>query len=233
MGKLINLMGREFNRLTVIKRVENDKNKNAQWLCKCNCGSLEPIIATTGSLNSGNTQSCGCLQVERLRDTVKKYNTYDLTGKYGIGYTFKDEEFYFDLEDFDLIKDHCWHINRDGYVIFHYEDKTIFMHRLVMNCPDDMDVDHIFHKEYDNRKKELRLVNKTQNQMNKSMQSNNTSGVVGVTWDKSRDKWMAKINVYNKCINLGRFDKFDNAVRARKEAEIKYFGEYRLKEKGG
>ena len=46
----------------------------------------------------------------------KKYNTYDLTGEYGIGYTSKDEEFYFDLEDYDKIKDYCWRITMQGYV---------------------------------------------------------------------------------------------------------------------
>ena len=42
-----------------------------------------------------------------MSETFKKYNTYDLSGEYGIGYTSKGEEFYFDLDDYDKIKDYC------------------------------------------------------------------------------------------------------------------------------
>ena len=47
----------------------------------------------------------------------KKYNKYDLTGKFGIGYTSKGEEFYFDLEDYDKIKNHLWYKDKDGGLI--------------------------------------------------------------------------------------------------------------------
>ena len=124
MGKCIDLIGQTFNRLTVAKRVENDKFGNAQWLCRCNCESKNEIIVATGSLNSGNTQSCGCLQREKVMITGnnnKKYNTYDLTGEYGIGYTSKGEEFYFDLEDYDKIKNYCWCKDRYGYIFNSYK----------------------------------------------------------------------------------------------------------------
>ena len=58
------------------------------------------------------------------------------------------------------------------------------------------------------------------------MFSNNTSGHKGVTFDKSRNKWMAHIKLNGKHKTLGRFVKFEDAVKARKEAEEKYFGEY-------
>lgn len=51
----------------------------------------------------------------------------------------------------------------------------------------------------------------------------NTSGVTGVTWDKSRDKWMATIGLKGKRIFLGRFDKKEDAIKAREKAEKKYF----------
>ena len=61
MGKLIDLTGRTFTRLKVIKRVEkptNVKNQHAYWLCKCECG--KEIIADCSALLRGNTKSCGC-----------------------------------------------------------------------------------------------------------------------------------------------------------------------------
>lgn len=77
----------------------------------------------------------------------KKYNTYDLTGEYGIGYTLKGELFYFDLEDYDKIKDICWYMNSKGYLVGYNLDnsKTIKMHRYIMGLTenDSQVVDHI------------------------------------------------------------------------------------------
>lgn len=42
---------------------------------------------------------------------AKQYNRYDLSGEFGKGWTNKEEEFWFDLEDFDKIKNYCWHFN--------------------------------------------------------------------------------------------------------------------------
>lgn len=64
MSKLVDLTGRKFNRLTVIKR-DGSQNKKAVWLCKCDCGKEIRVLGV--SLLSGNTKSCGCLQ----RETVK------------------------------------------------------------------------------------------------------------------------------------------------------------------
>ena len=107
------------------------------------------------------TKSCGCFWK----------NTYDLSGEYGIGYTNKGEEFYFDLEDYDKIKDYTWYINNKGYV-FSGKDE-ILMHRLVTNCPDNLIPDHIHGEKSttDNRKSNLRIVNRSQNSMNVKIQS--------------------------------------------------------------
>lgn len=77
------------------------------------------INVPTNSLTSKNTQSCGCLQAESTKKYGKahrKLNRYNLDGEYGIGYTSKDEEFYFDKEDYDKVKEYTWHINPEGYV---------------------------------------------------------------------------------------------------------------------
>jgi hypothetical protein len=234
MGKFVDLTGQKFGRLTVIKRAENNKWRDSQWLCKCDCnGENSEKIITGRSLKNGYTQSCGCLQKEKTSELLKKYNTYNLTGEYGIGYTSSGEEFYFDLEDYDKIKDYCWCLNNNYIITNSYIDNSvIYMHRLVMNCPDDMEVDHIFHDTWDNRKNKLRIVTISQNSMNAVLFSNNTSGVKGVNWEKRKEKWQARISINGKRIYLGSFDNFENAVKVRKEAELKYYGEYRYKEKG-
>lgn len=55
------------------------------------------------------------------------------------------------------------------------------------------------------------------------LRSNNTSGKTGVTFDNSRKKWIAQIVFQNKSITLGRFTKKEDAIKARLEAEEKYF----------
>lgn len=62
MSTMINLIGQKFGKLTVIKRKGKNKWGNYKWLCRCDCGNK--IITNGGSLKSGNTQSCGCLQKE-------------------------------------------------------------------------------------------------------------------------------------------------------------------------
>jgi len=65
LGKAKDITGEKFGRLTAIKRVgSNPKNRNAMWLCRCECGT-EKIIDGV-SLRSGNTKSCGCLKKEFL-----------------------------------------------------------------------------------------------------------------------------------------------------------------------
>ncbi|MBO5828787.1 MAG: HNH endonuclease [Paludibacteraceae bacterium] len=157
----------------------------------------------------------------------KKYNRYDLSGDYGIGYTFKNEEFYFDLEDYEKIKEDCWHIDANGYVI---NGKRKRLHRIIMNLSNsNIPIDHINHKKYDNRKNNLRIVNKSQNAMNQSMSSANTSGFTGVSWHKAKGKWRAYIKINYKQKDLGYYDSFEDAKQARLQAENERFGEYSYK----
>lgn len=157
----------------------------------------------------------------------KKYNRYDLSGECGIGYTFKNEEFYFDLDDYEKIKEDCWHIDANGYVVNGQRKR---FHRIVMRLNDSkIPIDHINHQKIDNRKTNLRIVNKSQNAMNQSMSSANTSGVTGVSWHKAKGKWRAYIKVNYKQKDLGYYDSFEDAKQARLQAENERFGEYSYK----
>lgn len=228
MSKLNDLTGQVFERLTVIKRAKNHIQPNGKslvaWECACECGNK--IIVTKDNLISKHTKSCGCLRREldcKRSKQLKKYNDYDLSGDFGIGYTLKGAPFYFDKEDYNVIKNYCWRIDANGYVST-TPNKTL--HRLVTNAPKNMSVDHINHIGYDNRKKNLRIVTQSQNIMNKSISKNNTSGTPGVCYRQREKKWLAYITVNRKNIYLGIFENKEDAIKARKEAEEKYFGEY-------
>lgn len=219
------LTGKRFGKLVVIKQTDDyvspKGERRSRWLCKCDCGN-ETIVL--GRYLMRGTQSCGCLTKESVSKRNRKHNTFDLNGKYGVGYTTKGEEFWFDLEDYNKIKNYCWHITDKGYVSTHAGKKQLFLHKLVMNTNNT--VDHIKHNTFDNRKSNLRIATKQQNAQNASLSKNNTSGVTGVTWHKRDKVWQARITLNYKKIHLGYFESFDDAVRARKEAEEKYYGKY-------
>lgn len=164
----------------------------------------------------------------------KRYNTYDLSGEFGIGYTRKGEKFYFDLEDYEKIKYYCWYVETGGgrLVARNYETsgKTtpIKFHRLIMGFPDpeEFDIDHIFGNQLDNRKEKLQLCKHSENISKKKKQPNNTSGVTGVHFRKDTSKWVSKIEVNKKVYTLGNFINKVDAIIARLQAELKYFGNF-------
>lgn len=236
------LTGKKFYRLTVIQRTEDYISPNgkhlARWICKCDCGNPNDVMAIGVDLKRGHTTSCGCLKLElasKMGKSRNKFNLVDLESKeYGIGYTFKGEEFWFDKEDYDKIKDYCWFYDKRGYVVARGKGdiKIVFLHVLVMSpVPEGMLVDHKRHpprneKKVDNRKNNLEFKTASQNNINCSLYSNNTSGVKGVSWNKRQQKWTASIQVNNKRIHLGYFIDKQDAIYARKKAEEEYFGEY-------
>ena len=223
------LTGMKFGKWTVLHN-SDDEHKYNYWWCKCDCGTEREVNGL--SLVKGFSKSCGCFQKDTAKNTGyknTKTNTYDLSGEYGIGYTLKGEAFYFDLEDYEKIRDYCWCYNKEKYVYTRIRQSTkrIFMHRMIYNVDKGYEVDHINHTPYDNRKENLRIVTRSQNNMNHGINSRNTSGVTGVSYHNSLQKWVAEISVNKKKIHLGVFDNLEDAAKIRKEAEIKYFGEYR------
>jgi hypothetical protein len=236
------LVGMKFGRLTVINQADDyisPKGKHRdRWKCKCSCEQGNEIIAMGSSLKRGKTKSCGCLYRETRNQINKKYNDYEIQEDYVIMYTLKGEPFFVDLEDFWKVKDMCWFKTHNGYIVTNKQGERgrIVLHRLIMDCPKGYDVDHIRGRESknDNRKSNLRIVTRSQNNMNKDKQSNNTSGVRGVSFDKERQKWAASIAVNGKTHHLGRYKNKEDAIKARKEAEEIYFGEYNYsKDMGG
>ena len=132
-----------------------------------------------------------------------------------------------DNEDIEKIKSFKWvYIKTRGYVKAMINGKEILLHRFILNTPHDLLVDHINHNKLDNRKSNLRFCNKSQNAMNLKTPKNNTSGTKGVYWDKRSKKWYAKIKAENKNMHLGYFDKKEDAIESRINAEKKYFGEF-------
>lgn len=124
--------------------------------------------------------------------------------------------------------------NKEAFTAVHgegYRQGTIFSrvyfaHRVIWAMvhgawPADQ-LDHINGVRDDNRIKNLRAVTNQENGRNKKLPSDNTSGVMGVGWHKPACKWAAQINVSGRCVYLGVFTKKDDAIAARKAAEVKF-----------
>lgn len=128
-----------------------------------------------------------------------------------------------DISDIALCKQYKWYFKKNGYVLTTINNKKVYMQNVILNT-NEM-VDHRNRKRNDNRRDNLRIVVSQQNSMNMSMKNTNTSGVTGVRWDKSRNKWCANI-VYKYKTHSKRFQSFDEAVKYRLQLELNYFKEY-------
>lgn len=233
------------SRLVVVKQIEDYVDPRgghaSRWMCLCKCGSSKEVIATGRNIKCGNVKSCGCLQkeasarvwmehIEEIRSAIHKSNIVDLTGDYGIGWTTNtNKEFYFDLDDYDKIKEYCWieSIGNNGY------------HSLVAHVPGTIgdivrmsDIlgykryDHKNRNPLDNRRENFRLATTQENVRNCSLSKNNTSGFIGVSWKKKEQKWRAYIMIDYKQKSLGSYVNKEDAIRARLCAEKQYFGEF-------
>ena len=155
---------------------------------------------------------------------------YENCGEYTKIYLKQKGEFVcclIDTEDTEKCKSvGVWSLGSNGYVS--NCASGIYLHRFVMNCPDDMEFDHIYHNPLDNRKSQLRFATSSQQKMNTKKRVDNSSGQRGVYYDKSRNTWNVNINFSDMSFRK-RFKNYDDAVNMANTIYKQYFGEYRYK----
>lgn len=143
-------------------------------------------------------------------------------------YTRKGEPFQVDDEDDYLVGRHTWRLDPRGYVIRDIrvagQMKRLFLHKLVL--PVEAHGDHIDRVKVNCRRSNLRPATTSQNAHNMSKMKHNTSGYKGVTWDKARSKWAAKIACKGVHYNLGRFSSREEAHAAYRQAAHRLHGEF-------
>ena len=142
-----------------------------------------------------------------------------------------------DNEDYELISKHKWHIRPDTNTFYaHGNDytvspkTTIQMHRLIMNCPKNMIVDHINHNGLDNRKVNLRVCSDSSNSKNRSSAKTANSKYLGVWYEPPRngrkERYRSAIRVNGKLINLCSTRCEQEAAFKYNLAALKYHGEF-------
>jgi hypothetical protein len=137
-----------------------------------------------------------------------------------------------DDSDYLWLSSYRWCYSSDGYAVNYYWDahgtkRKRTMHRLVMAeilghpVPRELQVDHINHNRTDNRRENLRLATRSQNQAYKGLQINNTSGYKGVIWHQNA--WEARIRYEGRKLYLGRYsDPIDAALVYDGAARVLY-----------
>ncbi len=137
-------------------------------------------------------------------------------------------------EDFEYLSQYKWAAffnGRKWYAVRHSSRRlgrrrTIYMHRVITNVSNDLEVDHINGDGLDNRRENLRIATRWQNAANRGTDKTNTSGFKGVWWDSHAKKWAATVHIKNERIYLGLFNSAEDAARAYDTESRKHLGEY-------
>lgn len=246
----IDLTGQRFGRLRVVEYAGSSKQR-VVWKCVCDCGSI--VYKTTTQLRYSRKLLCdkcwGKIKDPEMilqnRDspeilaTLKKYtkifqrneNVYE----FHEDYVLINDKIIIDKDDFNLIDSFSNKItiNSSGYAVMKYFGKDLFLHRIILGLPVDFNNntkeigEHKDGNRLNNRKNNLRICIKENNAKNCALYKNNTSGVKGVSWLPRLNKYQVSINVNKKNIYLGVYSDINEATKIRKEAEEKYFGEFK------
>jgi len=140
-----------------------------------------------------------------------------------------------DDEDFDILNQYKWFCSNSGYAMRApwptQKPKHLIMHRIILNCPKGLQVDHINGNKLDNRKSNLRIVEEKYNHLNIAKRCTNKSGHKGVDWRPEKQKWRARINLHKKAYSLGHYDNIVDAIEAYNKAAKILYGKYERIEK--
>lgn len=208
--KPIEHSGEIYNGITIISIAETKTGSATKYKCICHCGT--EFSTTYARLKNGNTKSCGC-------KTHKKF-IYDR-------YTYSS---------YNAMVQRCTNKNHDSYHKYGEIGITICERWLLQdgvgfnNFLEDMGSRPENHSI--NRINSSNIYSKETCEWASTMiqsfdqiiRKDNPSGVVGVKYRKDRNKWTSFIYVNNEYIGLYYGDSYDDAVNARIEAELKYYG---------
>lgn len=217
--------GNRFGRLTVVEPDApyiSPKGKRAtKWVCKCDCGNICSVVST--KLRNGHTSSCGCFKYDMIL-----HHGHNKPGKRTAVYRV-----------YDNMKGRCYNSNATGYENYGGRGITVcdrwlepspqgFLNFLedMGDKPEGMLLDRIDpNKEYS--KENCRWINRSLSNFNRRRLDKNVSGRTGISWLESCSRWIARITKDSEEIILGYFCSFEDAIKAREEAEILYYGEFK------
>ena len=208
--------GNKFSLLTIIKAGPKTHSGVRQVWCKCDCGNDKLTLVRVNNLQSGNTSSCGCvLEESRKTHGMSDTRTYQIHEGMLRRCNCPQQLGYENYGGRGINVRERWNPLLGGSFENFFEDMG--------EAPEGMSLDRIdFNDDY--YKENCRWATNSIQGYNKGLDPNNTSGKSGVSFYTKQGKWSAEIHVENQHIRLGMFYNFEDAVKAREEAELKYYG---------
>ena len=134
-----------------------------------------------------------------------------------------------DVNDYDWLSQWKWHMCHD-YAVRNIRiasgRKLIYLHKFILDASNNTEVDHVSRDTLDNRRCNLRLATRSQNQINTRKIIGTTSKYKGVSWKTSNRKWVAQIQSNKKKIFIGYFDYETQAALAYNNKAKEFFGDF-------
>lgn len=210
MSRLNDLVGKTFGRLIVINRAPNNKTGQAYWYCECECGSMKKVRGT--HLTSGRVTSCGCL-VKELKTTHGMHGTPEYKAYYNMikRCEYEGDNRYADYGGRGIKVCTEW---RNSFEKFLADMGARPSNR---HSIDRIDVDG------DYEPSNCRWATIEEQERNKRVRWDSSTGVRGVFLDKKTGKYIAQIYFDGRSKRIGTFDNLEDAETARKEVEEKYW----------
>lgn len=215
--RMIDLTGQKFGRLTVLERAENYKTA-ARWKCSCDCGNVKVVIGRC--LRTGHTKSCGCLSAELAAErhlihgqSTRQHETEEYRIWMGVTKRCRNEN------------TRIWNSygGRGIKVCERWLKFENFFEDMGRRPSKRHSIDRIdVNGNYE--PSNCRWATSEEQARNTRTYKNNKFGVNGVTFHKKLNKYRASIGYNKKLIHIGMFDNLEDAIKARKEAELKYWG---------
>lgn len=211
-GNIIDLTGQRFGRLIAVE-YGYDQGKVLKWLCKCDCGNIK--IVPTSYLRSGDTKSCGCYNKEGSSKKSFKHGGHGST-------EYKTWRTMIDRCTNENVLQYKYYGARGIKICERWFDFANFIEDMGKKPDMSYSIDRIdVNGNYE--PSNCKWATKTEQAINQRMKKNNKSGHTGV-FKYNSTKWVSYITVNKKRIGLGYFEVIEDAVKARKEAELKYWG---------
>jgi hypothetical protein len=224
MPRAVDLSNREFGFWRVLAATDQRSSSGSvMWLCECRCGVKRPVSSNT--LLRGTSTSCGrCGKVNIT-------NSYRVDKSGGVIVTCSNElSFKIDSSDLNVVKQYQWWIDTKGYVKTKLHNRSISLHRMLLDVSDrgrEIFVDHISGDTLDNRRNNLRICAPDENIKNRKLNVTNTTGYKGVSYHRKTKKYMAGISAgTGKTIYLGLHHTAREAALAYDRAAVLYHGEF-------
>jgi hypothetical protein len=216
--------GERKGTLTAKKAVFQDNLHRWHWLYQCDCGNT--VIRTPNSVRQLNRPSCGCIKNKKLWVPIVDGEVIKIpltNGRYAL----------IDSADLPIVEKLAWYYNPSGYADTHLSRKKhVSMHRMILSATDNQSVDHIDHDGLNNRRSNIRLCTQSQNSMNRRAQSNNSTGIKGICFDKRRNEWHASVKA-GDVVKQKNFKAIEDAISAHTQWVKELHGDFACIERVG